>query len=76
MIRLVAVNGMFSVSMNCTLIGRSVHSQGPPPVWPTVTERHPVRRRRIWRLSTLAVVVVVDKAEAIDVLAGFREQLY
>lgn len=31
---------------------------------------------RIWPLSTLVAAVVTDRAEAIDVLAEFREQLY
>lgn len=31
---------------------------------------------RIWHLSTLVVAVVTGRVEVIDVLAGFREQLY
>src|SRR4051812_37835777 len=31
---------------------------------------------RVQRLSTFVVAIMADRAEAIDVLAGFREQFY
>lgn len=41
-----------------------------------VTQPHPAPRWRIRHLSMIVVAVVTDRAEAIDVLAGFRERFY
>jgi hypothetical protein len=58
----------------------------PPPNRPTVPQRHPVPgqvtlrragvRGAVSALSMIVVAGVTDRAEVIDVLAGFREQLY
>lgn len=63
-----------------TQIGYPAHSVdtfvGSASIWRVVTPRHPVQVWRVHHLSMVIVAVVTDRAEAIDVLAGFRERFY